>query len=332
MSRVMVPVVSGLGSFLLMVALITRFYLADNVIKYPLNEYKAETLVAHNASYFSPGRLAEVTGVTVTETATVKGDAAAGNSSRAVWSEFDYVYDVTNHAQVGAALQRLAFDRKTGALIKCCGEFVGTNNHTQFDVSGQAYSWPFNTQKQTYQIFDNAIYRPAPARYEGTATIDGLTTYKFVEQVPPTFLRSQVFPGFLVGEKGQSSVTLGEYVQETIVNYVDPVTGGQVDTTADENLSFRDSSGTTRLVLLQADFKMSPSTVQSLVDLAKSGERDIGLLTTIVPLTAGLVGLALLVTAAVLASRRRRPGAHAVPGHLDADQYEQVAADEGGVT
>ncbi len=333
MSRVMGPVVSGLGAFLLMVALITRFYLADNVIKYPLNEYKVETLVAHNASYFSSGRLAEVTGVTVTETATVKGDAAAGTSARAVWSEFDSVYDMTHHAVVGYALQRLAFDRRTGALINCCGEYVGTEANTRFDVSGQAYSWPFGTQKRTYQIFDNTIYRPVPARYEGTATIDGLTTYKFVEQVPATWLRSETFPRFLLGGKGQGSVTLGEYAQETVVNYVDPMTGGQVGTTADENLSFRDSGGATRLVLLQADFKMSPSTVQDLVNLAKSGETDIGLITTIVPLIAGLAGIVLLVTGAVLVSRRRRGGdAGLEPADADADQLEQVPAKDGGVT
>jgi hypothetical protein len=331
MSRVMGPVASGLGTFLLVVALITRFYLADNVIKYPLNEYKVETLVAHNASYFSSGRLAEVTGVTVTETATVKGDAAAGNSARAVWSEFDSVYDMTNHADVGYALQRLAFDRRTGALIKCCGEFVGTSDHTQFDVSGQAYSWPFNTQKRTYQIFDNTIYGPVPARYDGTATIDGLTTYKFVDQVPTTWLRSETFPRFLLGEKGQGSVTLGEYAQETVVNYVDPLTGGQVDTTADENLSFRDSGGATRLVLLQADFKMSPSTVQGLVNLAKSGETDIDLVTAIVPLIAGLAGIVLLVTGAILVSGRRG-GGDAGLEPLYADQQEQVSAKEGGVT
>jgi hypothetical protein len=107
--------------------------------------------------------------------------------------------------------------------------------------------------------------------------------------------------------------------------------GGQVDTTADENLSFRDSGGATRLVLLQADFKMSPSTVQGLVNLAKSGETDIDLITTIVPLIAGLAGIVLLVTGAILVSRRR-PGGDAGPEPVDADQQEQVPVKERGVT
>lgn len=331
MKRVMGLVASGLGAFLLVFALFIRFYLADNVIKYPLDEYNVKALVAHNASYFSPSRLAEVTGVTMTETATVEGDVTAGTSTRAVWAEFNDVYDQTNRTQVGYALQRLAFNRRTGALIKCCGEFVGTKTHTHFDVSGQAYSWPFNTQKKTYQVFDNSIYRPAPARYEGTATIDGVTTYKFVEQVPATRFASESLPRFLIGEKGQGSVSLGEYAQETDVNYVDPLTGGQVDTTADEKLTFRDSSGVQRLVLLQADFKMSPSTVQSLVNLAKSGETDISLITTIVPLVTGLVGIVLMVTGAILLSRRRSDG-DAGPEPPYVGQHEQVPAEEGGVT
>jgi Porin PorA len=302
-------VASGLGAFLLVLALLTRFYLVDRVIKYPLNEYQVEALNAAGATYFSAGQLKEVSGVTMREIATVKGDVAAGNSNRAVWQEFDYVYDVTHGKPFGYALQRLAFNRRTGVLIKCCGEFVTTTAHTDFPVAGQAYSWPFGTQKRTYLVFNNTIDRPVPARYEGTATVDGLTTYKFVQQIPATQFGTTTLPGSLVAEKSQALVTLGEYAVDTVTDYVDPVSGGPVKSSANENLTLRDSSGVTRLLLLRADFTMSPSTIAGLVQNAKSGDAKIQLISSILPGVCGLLGVLLLIIGPVLLRSRKGGGA-----------------------
>ena len=47
-----------------------------------------------------------------------------------------------------------------------------------------------------------------PAVYWGTAVVDGLTTYKYTETVPPTKVGTQTLPGSLVGVKDAQSVTL----------------------------------------------------------------------------------------------------------------------------
>ena len=138
----------GLGAFLLVAALLTRTYVAGQLVKFPLNTYVKTTLVGKDVSYFSPKLVRPVTGATMQVTDTVKGDAAAGNSSTAVWDEFTYLYDRTNHVTFSYTTRRAAFDRRTAVLVDCCGANIGGDSTTrQTGLSG--YVWPIGTQKQT---------------------------------------------------------------------------------------------------------------------------------------------------------------------------------------
>src|ERR1700693_6294252 len=147
MRRVAGLVASALGTFLIVVALFLRIYGPGQAIKFPLNENTISTLTADNVSYFSPSTLTEVTGVHMIDTTTVQGDVAAGDSSRAVWNEFTYLYDQTNLQVYQYSLQRLAFDRRSGTLINCCGTHIGSNSTVH--VSGLGYVWPLSAQKKT---------------------------------------------------------------------------------------------------------------------------------------------------------------------------------------
>ena len=89
-------VLVGLGACLIVFALLIPTWVSGRVIKFPLNQYASVNLTDSNASYFSPAKLAEQTGVTVEATQTIKGNAAAGSSSTAVWNQFTYIYDQTN--------------------------------------------------------------------------------------------------------------------------------------------------------------------------------------------------------------------------------------------
>ena len=100
MRRVIGLILAGLGTFLIVVAVLLPTWVSSQVIKFPLNEFETATLEASNASYFSPSALTEKTGVNLQATYTIKGDGAAGNSSTAVWNEYSYVYDLTNRQAV----------------------------------------------------------------------------------------------------------------------------------------------------------------------------------------------------------------------------------------
>jgi hypothetical protein len=294
-------ILAGLGAFFLVLAGLVRFYVPGQVIKFPLNEYQVSTLHDPNASYFSADKLQELTGVSVTATDTIEGDVSGSNSSRAVWNEFTAVHDDNNNVNFSYYQRRVPFDRRTGLLVNCCGAFVnqGTQNKT-VHLSGQGFVWPFNAQKKTYQLFDTTLNRPMPATFQGTATIDGLPTYRYVEQVSPQQTGTQIVPGSNVGLKDQPSVTLPEYYQAINTYWVDPVTGGPVKAEQNQLITLKDSTGATRLVLFKADLVFSPQSIQSFVNADRTGKNKITLVTFVLPLILLLLGLVLLAVGLVL--------------------------------
>ena len=308
MRRVAGLVAAGLGAFLVVLALLIRFVVVGEAVKFPLNENSITTLIATNASYFSPIQLKVLSGVTLEDTVTVQGDNAAGNSSRAVWNEFSYIYDQTNHSTVSYSINRLAFDRRTGILINCCGSAVGTKMNPH--VSGQGYVWPFNAQRQTYQVYNTTLLNTVPATYAGTATVDGLTTYKYVENIPATRAGTQTLPGSLVGQQGTQLVTLREYFRGTTTEYVNPATGAPVAEASDQHLYLADNGGTPVLSVLSGEFVTKPTSVAALVKRVKKDQNEIELASDGLPGASGLVGVILLVTGVLLTLMRRRKVAY----------------------
>jgi hypothetical protein len=308
MRRVAGLIAAGLGAFLVVLALLIRFVVVAEAVKFPLNENSITTLIATNASYFSPLQLKVLSGVTLEDTLTIQGDNAAGNSSRAVWNQFSYIYDETNHATVSYSINRLAFDRRTGVLINCCGTAVGTRMNPH--VSGQGYVWPFNAQKQTYQVYNTALLSTVPATYAGTVTVDGLTTYKFVENIPATQAGTQTLPGTLVGQQGTQLVTLREFFRGTTTEYVNPTTGAPVEEVSDQHLYLANSSGAPVFSVLSGEFATRSSSVAALVKRVKKDQNEIELVSTALPAAGGLVGIILLVTGVFLTLARRHKDAY----------------------
>ncbi len=294
-------VACALGAFLIVLALFTRYYIADQAIKFPLNEHTVTTLSASNVSYFNSGELQELTGVTMTETSTTEGDVASGSASTAVWNNFSYLFDRTNDLTYDYSLQRLAFSRRSAELVNCCGANV---NAKRAHFSGLGYVWPFGAQKTTYQIFDTTMMKTHPVSYAGTATVDGLATYKYVEAVAPTRIGTEQLPGSLVGMLDDATVSLGEYYAGTTTNYVDPMTGVPVSVTFGRHLYLVDSAGKEVLNLLKATFVTTPASIAAAVNTAKSDNAKIIVLTVIAPATVGLAGLILLIIGVIMARSR----------------------------
>jgi hypothetical protein len=302
MRRVAGLIATGLGAFLLVSGLLLRFYVAGQVVRFPLNEYQIAALAGTDVTYFSPSLLKDVTGVTMRVTKTTEGDVAAGTSSRAVWTQFSYSYDATNAVAYQSLTQRSAFDRRTGALIGCCGETVGAYTGRQ---AGLAFVWPHGTRPRSYEIFDTTLLKPMGVQYAGRVTIDGLPTYRFVEHVPAEQFSTQKLPGSLVGLHGQPTVTLQEYYQAANTYWVDPVTGAVVDTSEDQKITLRDS-GVQRLVLFQGDLKMTPRSILSLVRSNRTRRAKIEAITRTGPLGLGLAGAVILAAGACLVLWRRK--------------------------
>jgi hypothetical protein len=298
-------VLAGLGAFLIVLAVVLPTWIVGQVVKFPLNEYQSATLSASNASYFSATSLTEKTGVNLQATYTIKGDGAAGTSSTAVWNEYSYVYDRTNHYAVQQMTRRFAFDRKTGQLTMCCGANVnGDSSVQQRGLVG--YVFPFGTKKQTYQVFDTTLNKPVPFPYAGTADVRGITTYKFTEDVAPTQVATQTVPGSLVGMSA-ASVTLPEFYEIHLTYYVDPVTGALVNVQEHQTMSLRNpSTGAQALLLFDADLKVTPAALTTIVKLDTDGRSKLTMLKVILPLALGIAGVITLVTGLILGRRRHQ--------------------------
>ncbi len=296
-------ILAGLGAFLILVAVLLPTWVVGQVLKFPLSESETATLEASNASYFSVTALRERTGVTLRATYTITGDASAGNSSTAVWNQTSDVYDVTNHAQVQQMTRRLAFNRRTGQLVDCCGASVnGDKSVRQTGLVG--YVFPIGTQKQTYQVYDTTLKKTMPFVYSGTATVDGIGVYEFVESVAPTQIASVTLPGSYV-HSSAASVTIGEFDAEHLIYYVDPETGALVDVNELQSTTLRTSAtAPPALVGLNADLIATPASVTQIVGLDRNGRNELTLIETILPIVLGILGGVALL-AGVFLSRRR---------------------------
>ncbi len=305
MRRIIGLTLAGVGAFLVVVAILLRVYLPGQVIKFPVNEYLKTQLRGTGVEYFSPSRIHEVSGATMLVTSTVKGDGAAGSSSTAVWNGFTYLYDTSNSLPFEYSSRRFAFDRRTAELVNCCGANVGGNRSIK-QTGLVGFLWPFGTQQITYQVFDPAINKPEPARFEGTSTIDGITVNRYVEHVTHVQDGTVTLPASLVGMSGLSSVTLPEYYTATNTFWVDPKTGAQLNTTEVQRLTLEDSTGATKLVILDGTLIFTPQSVHTVVGLDNTARSELSLVEVVLPLLLGVLGLIALVVGVVLA--QVRPG------------------------
>ena len=326
-------VLAGLGTCLIVFAVLMPTWVSGKVLKFPLNEYATATLTASNASYFSPAKLTELTGVNMEATYTIKGNAAAGSSSTAVWNQFIYVYDQTNKVQVQTMTRTMAFDRRTAQLIDCCGANVnGDSSVEQTGVVG--YVFPIGTQQQTYNVFDTNLNKPMPFDFAGTNTVNGIQAYRFTEVVSPTQNGTQVVPGSLVNMT-QASVVLPQYYEMRLTYWIDPDTGALLNATQHETLTLRNPQGVPALLLFDANLAMTPASVNGLVALDNSQRSKMTLVTTILPLVTGIVGVILLIVGILLSRRPREDvegGASATSPELDAAEPEVADRSAGSAT
>jgi hypothetical protein len=316
-------VLAGLGTCLIVFALLQAFWVTGQVVKFPLNQYATVTLTDPDASYFSAAKLTEMSGVNLEATYTIKGNAAAGSSSTAVWNQFIYVYDQSNKQAVQTITRTFAFDRRTAQLVNCCGANV--NGDSSIQQSGYVgYVLPIGTKKQTYDVFDTNLNKPVPFTYAGVGDVDGTQAYKFTVNVAPTQNGTQTVPGSLVNQSA-ASVTLPQFYEVHSTYWIDPVTGALLNVTQNEKLTLRNTDGSTALSLLSANLVANQASIDGLVAIDNSQLTKASLVGTLLPLIAGIVGLLLLIIGLVVGRRPER-GAEAAPSRHEPELAEAEPA------
>ncbi|NUR82694.1 MAG: DUF3068 domain-containing protein [Nonomuraea sp.] len=317
--RTLALVLAGAGAFLLTLIPLARVYVPEQVLKAPLEQQSMTRSVAESATYLDPATLRPKVG-TLTSTRWLIGDPLAGNDDRSVWGE-----SVSLATEDGQRLdyheRRLAFDRRTGAIVDCCGEYL--DEDARIKQSGQAFRWPFHAERRDYPLFDLLLRRPVTAAFDGVEDVRGVETYRYVQRTPRQLVPGEVppLPRRLVGLAGTGDIGLARYADVRRTYWVEPVSGMVVRTADQITETLVTADGTGRLTGLDARFQTSGPDVAAAVEAAGAYRRWVLTLETVVPVGGGVLGGGCLV-AGIWLTRRRSPAAQdqqQVPGDQLAD-------------
>lgn len=215
---------------------------------------------------------------------------------------------------------------------------------------GLTYRFPFDTEKKTYPLFDPIAQKAYDANYDGEEDVNGLTTYKFTQNVgydaegklvePVKYASlyeddadSQVTArAELWGVEGdpEEPITMSRYYAAERTLWVDPVSGTIVK--SDEHAYHYYARDALRPEVTFVDYTVTTNeeSVESQVAAAR-GERDrVALWGRILPITFTAVGLVLLVGGALLGSFSLRAESALIDPGLDEADHGFFQRDDAG--
>ncbi|MGQ5259128.1 DUF3068 domain-containing protein [Micromonospora sp. ZYX-F-536] len=300
------------GAFLIVGAVATPLIVAPALVKVPLDQSSVTVSEAKNATVLDFSTLSERSGANLTAHRAVRGDVEDGNADRAVFNVGVRVIDDAGK-EITVSTDRVALDRRTAEAVACCAEDI---NGAPFKHEGLTYTFPFGTGKKTYQYFDNTARKAYPAKYVSTEKLQGLTVYKFEMTVEPIKISEIQVPGNLLGST-EPTVTAGRFYANTRTLWVEPDSGVIVKGQEKQLQTLRDGAGADKIRIIDADLAFTEDTQKQQAKAAKDARNQINLLTNVLPIVLGLLGLALLLLGLfiVIRASRRGPG----PAPVDAD-------------
>ncbi len=330
----------GLGAALLIAALLLSTYTSSRITKIPLDI--DTTLVSDGNG-------------TALDSASLSGDHLVVNQNVPLVSQQQVSVESPANAdvvtlQVGTSVRRTDKQKDSGLLLAIV-DTVTLNRKTAMAVSddthtggsvqkprsfgdenpptamplrhdGLSYRFPFHTEKKTYRYFDPIAQKPFDVNYESQEDVNGLTTYRFTQNVgynPDGKLAAPVvypslYPGNEDGKVTASAATWGvpgdPGEQVTMTRYyaaqrtfwVDPVSGTIVKQTEHANHYFARDPLKPELTL--ADYKVTSNedTVEAQVNGARDERDRLALWSRVLPITFTAVGLVGLIGGGILAS------------------------------
>ena len=205
---------------------------------------------------------------------------------------------------------------------------------------GLAYRFPFDTEKKSYPMFDPIAQKAFDANYDGEDDVNGLSTYRFtqnvgydadgklVEPIKYASLYDKNEDGEVSARAGlwglpgdpYEPVTMTRYYAAQRTFWVDPVSGTIVRTQEHANHYYARDAVKPEMAL--ADYKVTSTeqTVEDQVAAARSERDRVALWSRILPISFGASGLIALIGGVLLgAFAIRVESALAEPGTDDSD-------------
>jgi hypothetical protein len=295
----------GLGVFLIVAAGLVRFYAYPALAKVPSSYDTTTELEANDAQVLNFDTYKPETHDLAIESRTLSVPGANPPDGAVVWQN-----SATARREDGSIFQQtreqIPFDDVTGEAVTCdgCPSWVaegdkGSDQRT-IERDGLTLKFPFDTQKKDYQVWDDTVEKATTATYEGEEEIQGLTVYKFVQEIPETVVETREVPGEMFGSK-KPAVDADMVYGMTRTFYIEPVTGSPVDRVEQRTQELRYDGQS--VPVFSGTVQYTDDEVTSEVDDISTKAMVLGSLRIAVPLAFLLVGL-LAVAAGLLLNRR----------------------------
>ena len=348
----------GLGAALLIAALLLSTYTKDKIAKVPL-DLDATLVSDGTGTSFDPASLLgerfvvdRDVPVTMQQQVSVEAPSNADVVTLQVGSTLRRNDKQQENGLLLAMVDTVTMDRSSALAVSSESNPGGSvqkprgigddepPTNIALPHDGLTYRFPFDTEKKSYPMFDAIAQKAYDANYDGEEDVNGLTTFRFTQNVgydadgklvePVKYSSlyeddadSQVTArAELWGLEGdpEEPITMGRFYAAQRTFWVDPVSGTIVKT--DEHAYHYYARDALRPEVTFVDYKISSNeeTVESQVAAARSERDRVALWGRILPITFTAVGLVFLVGGALLGTfGMRAESAMIDPGLDDAD-------------
>lgn len=293
----------GLGAFLLAGALAVQLFLVPTMVRLPLDQQSAVTVSDENATYLDRSALRVREGL-VTVNLRVQGDAgdAEATDDVAVWYSGTTITDGRGELITDPSETINCIDRRNAEAVDC--------DVRSADIEGLTLTFPFDTEKQDYDVWNGNAGQTFPARYVGEEEINGVDVYRFEISIPETVIDESQVPSRIAGGGSNTMVTAEVVYSSERQILVEPVSGKIVSSVEQPTIFLRGPGGATGATVLQADLGPDEATLQANAADAADTRDEIRLISVIVPWSMVALGLILAAVGVVLFLMSRGSGAH----------------------
>ena len=361
MLRIAACGILGLGAALLVAALLLTTYTADKIKKIPLN-IDATLVSDGTGTALDPASLSEQKFVIDRDVPLV--------SQQQVSVETPANADVVT-LQVGTTVRRTDKQQDNGLMLALV-DSVTLNRSTAMAVSddthpggavqkprtiedtkpptnialphdGLSYRFPFSTEKKTYPFFDPIAQKAYDANYEGEEDVNGLTTYRFeqnvgydadgklVDPLKYSSLYDDAEDGVVTARASlwglpgdpDEPITMTRYYAAQRTFWVDPVSGTIVKSQERANHYYAREALKPEYALVDYTVTSTEQTVEEQISAARDERDRVALWSRVLPITFTAAGLVALVAGALLGSFSVRAESALIDPGLD-------GADRGG--
>jgi hypothetical protein len=306
-ARAVGSALAGLGVVALAVAVLGPVQLAASPVELAADASYESRAAGTDVSYLDPVTLTPRTGADVTVSVRVRSDASTGDADAdtAVREYETTTYDTTGDGDgplLTTTSTTVCLDRRTAEAVDCPVESV---DGTRADVRGLTLAFPPGTEERDHDVWDGTVGQALPARFAGTEEFRGLAVQRYEQEVPEQVVGAVTVPGAVLGAPAEPALPAQVLHRGTRTLLVEPVSGVVVSTEESPRTTLRGPDGVPGAVLLSGTFTSTERTVDAAVARAREVLDRRDLLGTVVPWTAGGLGLLLAGAGGVLVVRGR---------------------------